>query len=248
MPAAQIRTSRLGLVGCVKTKRDRPAPARELYGSPLFQGRRRYIESSCERWWILSARHGLLEPDAVIERYDEELKTATAAERRGWSQHVLAALDRLAIEYSTATFEIHAGAEYRNFGLVAGLDRRGAAVEVPAEHLSRGQQLSFYAGRLPPRPAAMGHPPAGRSPSRGSYAGLSEYLQALDALSVTLSFVELERILGRPLPPSARLHRAWWSVDRSETHTHARSWTEPGWAVDHVELNPGMVRFVHMRL
>jgi hypothetical protein len=49
---------RIGLVGCVKGKRSRPAPARELYTSALFLGRRAFVEATCERWFILSAKHG----------------------------------------------------------------------------------------------------------------------------------------------------------------------------------------------
>ncbi|HWO69164.1 MAG TPA: hypothetical protein VNP94_00195, partial [Actinomycetota bacterium] len=45
---------RIGLVGCVKSKRARPAPARDLYTSPLFRGARRFVERSCDRWFVLS--------------------------------------------------------------------------------------------------------------------------------------------------------------------------------------------------
>jgi hypothetical protein len=50
---------RIGLVGCVKDKVNVPTKARDLYVSPLFVGRRRYVERTCDQWWILSAAHGL---------------------------------------------------------------------------------------------------------------------------------------------------------------------------------------------
>ena len=59
---------RVGLVGCVKKKGSSPAPAGDLYISPLFIGRRRFVEASCDRWFILSALHGLLDPDQVRAR------------------------------------------------------------------------------------------------------------------------------------------------------------------------------------
>ena len=49
---------RIGLVGCVKTKGPEAAPAGDLYVSPLFVGRRRYVEAPCDRWFILSGLRG----------------------------------------------------------------------------------------------------------------------------------------------------------------------------------------------
>jgi hypothetical protein len=42
------------------------------------------------------------------------------------------------------TYEVHAGAEYRDFGLLDGLRRRGASIETPTEGLGIGKQLAFY--------------------------------------------------------------------------------------------------------
>lgn len=38
------------LLGCVKSKHNRPAPARDLYTSPLFMHRRRYAEAVGRPW------------------------------------------------------------------------------------------------------------------------------------------------------------------------------------------------------
>jgi hypothetical protein len=65
--------TRIGLVGCVKTKRSFASPGKDLYASPLFRGRRRYVEASCDRWFVLSALHGLVAPDEVLEPYDVTL-------------------------------------------------------------------------------------------------------------------------------------------------------------------------------
>jgi hypothetical protein len=59
---------RLGLVGCVKPKLPHAAPARELYTSALFWGRRVYVERTCDRWFILSAKHALVDPEIVLQR------------------------------------------------------------------------------------------------------------------------------------------------------------------------------------
>lgn len=132
-------------MGCVKAKRGAPAPAADLYVSTLFSGRRRFVERTCDQWFILSALHGLVAPSTVLEPYDVTLTTMPVARRRIWSSAVL---DQLTVEFqdlSVLTFEIHAGAAYRDFGLVDGLRRSGALVEVPAARLRQGEQLAFYA-------------------------------------------------------------------------------------------------------
>ena len=104
---------RIGLVGCVKGKGPLPAPAADLYVSPLFGGRRRFVEQSCDRWFILSALHGLLDPDEVVAPYDRSLVEAAVGERRVWSERVLAMIDRVLGDVGGVVFEVHAGAAYR---------------------------------------------------------------------------------------------------------------------------------------
>ncbi|MGB8385677.1 MAG: DUF6884 domain-containing protein [Dermatophilaceae bacterium] len=135
---------RVGLVGCVKQKTASPRSARDLYTSALFLGRRRYVERSCSEWWILSALHGLVFPEDVLDPYDVTLKDAGRAERRDWSNKVLAGLDDRARLRPGDVVEIHAGSEYRDFGLVQGLRHRGVNVVVPAEGMPLGRQLAFY--------------------------------------------------------------------------------------------------------
>lgn len=119
-------------------------PAAQLYTSALFRGRRAYVEASCARWWVLSALHGLVRPDRVLEPYDLSLKQLSAAERRQWSAQVLADLAGECPLGEGDVVEVHAGAEYRDYGLVAGLQADGVRVVLPAEGLSLGRQLRFY--------------------------------------------------------------------------------------------------------
>jgi hypothetical protein len=69
---------RVGLVGCVKTKQPRVAPAQELYTSPLFRRRRAWVERTCDRWFILSAKHGLVEPGRVLAPTTKPSRTCHA--------------------------------------------------------------------------------------------------------------------------------------------------------------------------
>lgn len=67
-------TREIGLVSCVKSKRDEPAKPRELYTSAYFEKMRAYAEQEHDEWWILSAKHGLLDPDgSPIDPYNETL-------------------------------------------------------------------------------------------------------------------------------------------------------------------------------
>lgn len=139
---------RVGLVSCVKSKLDHPAPARDLYVSPLFRGARHAAERSCDRWFILSALHGLVPPDRVLEPYEKALANASVAERRAWSERVLGELNAtLGASMRGAVFEIHAGTAYEAFGLSAGLRRSGATVELPLAGLRQGERLRWYAQR-----------------------------------------------------------------------------------------------------
>ena len=135
---------RIGLVGCVKSKLGKAAEAQDLYTSPLFRGRRWYVERSCDRWFVLSAKHGLVDPMKVLEPYDHTLKDERIADRRRWSASVLIALKTELGSLGSTVFEIHAGNEYRAYGLEAGIREMGGEVVVPTEGFSLGQQLAFY--------------------------------------------------------------------------------------------------------
>jgi hypothetical protein len=135
---------RIGLVGCVKEKSAHARPAGELYTSTLFRGRRRYVERTCDRWFVLSAKHGVIEPAEEVEPYDETLKTKGRAQRRAWSAKVIDQLEAALVSLGGHTYEIHAGAEYRDFGLLDELRRRGGSIEIPTEGLQIGKQLAFY--------------------------------------------------------------------------------------------------------
>lgn len=138
------RRERIGLVGCVKGKQSHAAPAAELYTSALFKGRCRWVAQTCDRWFILSAKHGLVAPTDLLEPYDETLNAKGRAERRAWSQTVLDDLAARLGDLHGRAFEIHAGASYGDFGLRDGLLRAGATVEIPTEHLRQGEQRALY--------------------------------------------------------------------------------------------------------
>ncbi|MDP1739182.1 MAG: hypothetical protein Q8L23_17290 [Caulobacter sp.] len=74
------------------------------------------------------------------------------------------------------------------------------------------------------------------------YESLRQFLKASAAAQTPLSFQEVEKVLGRSLPPSARKHPAWWANTRS--HSHAASWLDAGWKTEAVDLGEERLVFV----
>ena len=131
-------TMRIGLVACCGKKMDCPAPARDLYCSELFRRSRSYVERTCDRWAILSAKHGVVLPEQTIAPYDTTLANMLAAERTEWTAKVGA---QLASVFPSSTFTVLAGKHYR------------AAVEnfphtAPMAGLGIGEQLAWLGKRI----------------------------------------------------------------------------------------------------
>ena len=79
----------------------------------------------------------------------------------------------------------------------------------------------------------------------GKYDTLGRYLSGQPGDSCTLTFLEVEEIVGGPLPASARAHQGWWGNDK--THVQAHSWMHVGWKVtQHSLLRRGHVRFTRI--
>ncbi len=77
---------------------------------------------------------------------------------------------------------------------------------------------------------------------RGSkYQPLQDHLRRVNQPEVILSFAEIERLMGEPLPASARDRKAWWS-NRSGG-LQARAWMEADYLVESVDLTQTTVTF-----
>ncbi|MCH7477966.1 MAG: hypothetical protein IIA14_07685 [SAR324 cluster bacterium] len=114
--------------------------AKDLYDSPLFRKARAYAETRADAWYILSAKYGLVEPNAQISPYDRTLDNMGIAERRPWG---FAVFDQLRTQVGTGdTVVFLAGQRYREF-IEKPLQECGVAVEVPMEGMRIGEQLSW---------------------------------------------------------------------------------------------------------
>lgn len=122
----------VGLVACCSQKGSSPCAAKQLYLSSLFRKARAWTEKHCDEWYILSAEHGLLAPNAVIAPYDRTLNRMTASERRAWGERVWQQLAPL----NGSRFIVLAGARYCE--PLAGLDH-----ERPMQGMGIGYQLAW---------------------------------------------------------------------------------------------------------
>ena len=133
---------RAALVGCGDAKHDVPLPACEKYRSTYFGLKRDFAETLCDRWWILSAKFGLLESDHVIDDYDVAI-TDDDVDTAQWAEDVLSAL--VAVEWpgstdsgQSVTWELYAlaGSDYLEAADQDNLSLRVQLPEVTPEHVA----------------------------------------------------------------------------------------------------------------
>lgn len=128
------------LVSCVSIKGESAVPAAELYQSEWFKKARAYVEEQKAPWHILSAQHGVLDPEGEVSPYEETLNGMDMMERTRWAKEVAQELLR---RYPEPTrFVILAGRAYREH-LQPLLEATGHTCEVPMEGLGIGQQLAW---------------------------------------------------------------------------------------------------------
>jgi hypothetical protein len=131
------------LLGCVKTKKTRPGAAKDVYDSPLWERRRRFAEASGRPWVILSAEHGVLDPDETIVPYDRYLTEQPHQYRMRWAHQVVQQLRERFGDLSGMAFELHASRSYGD-PIEPLLRAAGATLLRPLAGLPQGRQLRWY--------------------------------------------------------------------------------------------------------
>jgi hypothetical protein len=133
------------LLSCARGKRATRAPAECLYQSDLFKKALGVAQESGSPYFILSALHGLLDPDEVIAPYDVSLQEMDRQARARWAAYVWEQLrgylspgDRVVM---------YAGQDYRA-PLLPYLQGAGVQVDVPLQGLDIGYQKQALAGQL----------------------------------------------------------------------------------------------------
>lgn len=145
------RPVRVGLVGCAKTKRAGPSPARDLYKSPLFVAALAHAERLCDETYVISAAHGLLPLDETVQPYDRVLRDLPKKERLAWGERVAESV-RARFPLLPLHVLVLSGLEYAT-PILSGARRYGWTVETPLARKSIGQRLAWFKERSPPPPA-----------------------------------------------------------------------------------------------
>ncbi len=76
------------------------------------------------------------------------------------------------------------------------------------------------------------------------YDRLGDHLAACGAATITLTFAEIEAVIG-PLPVQARCSSVWWGATPSGRyhHPHVRHWERAGYVAGHPDFAAGTVTF-----
>lgn len=128
---------RVVLISCVSRKLPHKAAAGELYVSDLFKKNLAYARSlSPDSVYILSARHGLLGLEEIIEPYEQTLNTMKDKEVRAWAGRVLEQMHGKVGAGDEVVFLT--GEKYRKYLLPHFIN-----AQVPMRGLGIGRQLAF---------------------------------------------------------------------------------------------------------
>lgn len=132
---------KIALVSCTKLKQDYHCQAQEMYlPSTLFSKAINYIkQQDYNKWFILSAKYGLLNPNDLIEPYDLTLNNMKSEEIKKWSQKVFNQL----ITYNIHEIDFYTGEKYRKY-LMPMLEKIDIKCNIPLKGLGIGKQLQFY--------------------------------------------------------------------------------------------------------
>ena len=86
-------------------------------------------------------------------------------------------------------------------------------------------------------------PTATRTDTRGRYHYFRSFLQDLtsDQRQLALSFEEIETIIRKKLPNTAKVDRPWWA--NTTASPQGTSWTSTGWQVENVFLKARIIVF-----
>lgn len=75
-----------------------------------------------------------------------------------------------------------------------------------------------------------------------SWSDLTRYLTSSGEARLVLSFVQLEQIIGRDLPASARRHPPFWA--NSESRSYAKHWMGAGYRTTTAGIPSGHIGFL----
>ena len=79
----------------------------------------------------------------------------------------------------------------------------------------------------------------------GKYEPLTVFLRTQTKERVSMTFAEIERVVGFKLPASAIEHRAWWSNNPSNS-VMTKAWLDAGYQSEQVDMEKRKLVFARM--
>ncbi|MEQ8387040.1 MAG: hypothetical protein RH949_32255 [Coleofasciculus sp. A1-SPW-01] len=135
------------LIAGVAKKLNYKAPAIELYCSPLFKATRRYADATANEFYLLSALHGVVHPQQILEPYECNPYKLSPFQRRAWCNKVINQLR--AIAPLGAEFVILGGRQYYA-GIIEPLEAAQLyTVTTPLAGLAIGRKLHWLKVNTP---------------------------------------------------------------------------------------------------
>lgn len=133
------------LISCAKKKAKVACEARFMYQpSPMFRGAMLVAGAAGQRPLILSAKYGLLQPDQLIEPYDETLIGKSVKDREEWARQVLQELGRHILPGDSVVSYL--GRLYGEF-IIPEIRQLGITVAEPLAGLGQGKRLKWFKAR-----------------------------------------------------------------------------------------------------
>ena len=119
-----------------------------MYAGPLFRKREQLMAATNARWYILSAKYGLLRPADPIIRYNETLTRKTREQRAIWALRVAQRLVQMESLATNPTIVLHAGRDYTDelIGVLRGIGLQVRLGYSPG--LSIGRQLQLLSKQI----------------------------------------------------------------------------------------------------
>ena len=119
------------VIACSKSKRNYACPARLLYIGTAFKQSVKFAESKGLKWFVLSAKYGIVQPETIIAPYEQTLQALSREQRDVWITKVR---KQLTESYPRTNFIILAGGMYKD-------PFKGMAITEPLKGLSQGKRI-----------------------------------------------------------------------------------------------------------
>lgn len=92
------------IIQCSKSKVNSKTKASELYTSQRFKLSKKIADKYAKKWFILSAKHGLIRPDSVIAPYDFTINDLSINEKQNYFSKIIDQIRKLNLTNSRLIF------------------------------------------------------------------------------------------------------------------------------------------------